>query len=31
MMQNIILVMKYETVVNSEDAIGHTAYTCFNE
>lgn len=28
---NIILVMKYRTVVNSEDATGYTAYTCFNE
>jgi len=31
MMQNIILVMKCRTVVNSEDATGYTAYTCFNE
>ena len=31
MMQNIILVMTCRTVVNFEDATGHTAYTCFNE
>lgn len=31
MMQNIILVMKCRTVVNSEDATGHTAYTLMNE